>query len=206
MNKKSLLLLVAFVLLIAPAGCIFSPDDGDDDQIKPGPESQLPFAGSEDLLMTNFRTVYEDMDFNSYRDMLHPDYKMILQPSTTTLYPDVGTSLDLEEDLRITERMFSGEPLTDPNGELVPGISSISFDQLEQQGTWATSPSNDVIPNARFGLFEVIFRFERPGHSTLMVQGQIKFYVAGRDSFHEGADRTYWQIIGQQDLTQDSDQ
>ncbi len=204
MKTKSLLLLAALFLLIVPAGCIFSPDGGDDTGGGEPPAPAIPFAGSEDQLMLNFRTVYEDMDFNSYRDMLHPDFLTILQSSTVELYPDVGPTLDLEEELRIAERMFSGEPQINPDGDPVPGISSISFDQLEQQGSWATSPANDVIPNARFGLFEVVFRFERPGFSTLMVTGSIKFYVAGRDSFYNGQDRTYWQMIGQQDLTQDT--
>lgn len=200
MNLKSFLLPAALVLLLAPAGCIFSPDDnGGGDN--PPPTVTLPFPGSEDQLMSNFRTVYEDMDYNGYKDMLHPDFITILQDATQQEFPDVGPTLDRSEELRIAERMFSGQPVTDPLNVLVPGISTISFSTFEQQGTWADSQPNDVIPNARFALFDVTFLFERPGYSTLKVDGQIKFYAAGRDSFHSGANRTYWQMIGQQDLT-----
>jgi len=200
MKTKSLLLLMAFILLLAPAGCIFSPDDGDDTGT-PTPGTDIPFAGSEDILMTNFRTAYENMDFDTYRDLLHPDFITILQTSTQEEFPDVGATLDLSEELRIAERMFTGDPVNDPNGNLVPGISSISFQNFDQDVTWADSQPSDVIPNARFALYQVVFLFDRPGFSTLRVEGQIKFYVSGRDSLHAGRNQTYWQMVGQQDLT-----
>ncbi len=204
MKMKSLLLLAAFAFLVAPAGCIFSPDD--DDGGGGGTEKppvEMDFPGDPETLMKNFRTVYEEMDFDSYADMLRKDYITILQTSTQDEFPDVGATLDWEDEIVIAERMFSGQPFTNSAGDLVPGISSISFDQLEQQGDWTDSPPNDVIPNARLGLFEVIFRFDRPGFSTLMVQGQIKFYIDKRDSVHNGATRDYWQLIGQKDETRD---
>ncbi|MDX2474402.1 MAG: hypothetical protein QNL91_11900 [Candidatus Krumholzibacteria bacterium] len=161
----------------------------------------LPFPGTENQLMANFRTTYEDMNFDTMADLLHADFITILQPSTTQEFPDVGATLDLTEELRIAERMFSGQPVTDPDGALVQAISIISFNIFEQQGAWVTSPPNDVIPNARFALFDVTFLFGRPGASTLKVEGQIKFYVAGRDSVVDGLTKTYWEMIGQQDLT-----
>lgn len=203
MKTKSLLLLVALVLLIAPAGCIFSPDDGGGD-IPPKPKPTLPFAGSENQLMENFRTVYETMDYNGYRDMLHPDYIFLLQDRTQELYPDVGKTFDRAEDLRLTERMFSGQPQVDPLGNDVPGISTISIDRLLQIGNWATSPPDDTnFPNARFGKFDVDFSFDRPGFSTLKVSGEIIFYVVGRDSVYQGTNQTYYQLIGQRDQTVD---
>jgi hypothetical protein len=164
-------------------------------------EPGLPFPGTENQLMANFRTTYEDMNVDTMADLLHADFITILQNSTIQEFPDVGTTLDLTEELRIAERMFSGQPVTDPDGDLVQAVSIISFNIFEQQGTWADSQPNDVIPNARFALFDVTFLFGRPGASTLKVEGQIKFYVAGRDSVVGGLTKTYWQMIGQQDLT-----
>lgn len=161
----------------------------------------LPFTGSEDQLMQNFRTTYEDMNFDTMAELLHSDFITILQSSTIQEFPDVGTTLDLAEELRIAERMFSGQPVTDPDGALVQAISQIGFLIFEQQGTWATTPPTDVIPDARSALFDVIILFERPGASTLKVEGAIKFYAVGRDSFHDGSMQTYWQMVGQQDLT-----
>jgi hypothetical protein len=201
MKTKSFLLLAALFLLIAPAGCIFSPDEGDGGGGGGGGTTGLPFPGSEDQLMRNFRTVYETMEFNGYRDMLHPDFITLLQPATQEEFPDVGPTLDREEELLIGERMFSGQAITNSKGDLVPGISAISFEIFEQQGDWATSQPNDVIPNARFAQFEVTFLFDRQGNSTLRVDGLIKFYVTGRDSVVNGVTKTYWQMRGQQDLT-----
>ncbi len=199
--KKFLLLLMAFAVVVAPAGCIFSPDEDDPDDGGGGGTVGQPFPSTEEILMDNFKLSYEDMDFNSFRDLLHPDYIFLLQSSTTEEFPDVGDQFSREEEIDIARRMFTGDPVTDPDGNLVPGISTISFDTFEQQGDWATSLPNDVIPNSSFALFEVTFNFDRAGHSTLRVMGQIKFYVTSRDSLHNGATRQYWQLRGQQDLT-----
>lgn len=202
MKMKSLFLLAIVALLVAPAGCIFSPDDEPDPGPGPGPVG-LPFPSSPDILMANFQKVYEDMDYNNFKDMLHPDYITLLQASTQQEFPDVGPTLDLAEELRIHQRMFGGQPVTDPDGNLVPGISTISFQTFQQVDTWTTSQPNDVIPNAEASNYEVTFLFDRPGFSTLKVDGQIKFYVVGRDSTVDGTVRTYWQMRGQQDLTSD---
>ncbi len=199
-TTKFLLLLAAVALLIVPAGCIFSPDDDDGGETPP-PKPTIPPAFSEDQLMANFRTAYEDMDYDIFEDLLHPDFITILQNSTIQEFPDVGTTLDRSEELRIHQRMFSGQPVTDPDGALVQAISSISFDIFEQQVTWADSQPNDVIPNARFSLYDVTFLFDRPGASTLKVVGQIKFYASGRDTVVGGVAKTYWEMVGQQDLT-----
>ncbi len=200
MKMRSLFLLAIVALLVAPAGCIFSPDD-EPDPDGGTPPVGLPFPSSPDILMSNFQKVYEDMDYNNFKDMLHPDYITLLQVSTQQEFPDVGPTLDLAEELRIHQRMFGGQPVTDPDGNLVPGISTISFQTFQQDVAWATSQPNDVIPNAQFSLYDVTFLFDRPGFSTLKVEGQIKFYAVGRDSTVNGTVRTYWQMRGQQDLT-----
>jgi len=48
----------------------------------------------------------------------------------------------------------------------------------------------------------VDFLFDRGQEfSTLKVGGTIKFYVASRDSLHDGTIKQYYQMIGQVDLT-----
>ena len=91
------------------------------------PEPELVFPDSPDKFMENFGFVYAMMDFQEYRNLMELDFQTILQPSTTDLFPDVGTTLDYSEELRIHERMFSGQAVTDPNGELVPGLNQIDF-------------------------------------------------------------------------------
>ncbi len=189
-------LVSLLMILVVGAGC----GSDDPDPLVPV-DAGLPFPGSEDQLMANFVTAYEDMDIDSYRDLLHPDYKMILQPTTVASYPDLGPDLDRDEELRSAGRMFAGEPVTDPDGVSIPATGSISVDVLAQQGAWAVSLPDDAIPNTRFGNFEVIFRWDRPGFASMMVSGTVRFYVAGRDSLHEGSPRIYWQLLGVLDLT-----
>ncbi len=201
MKSKFFLLLAGFALLVATTGCIFSPDDdpGDD---PPPPPPVLPFPGSPDVLMANFQTIYETMNYEEYRKIMHPDFLTILQEETIIDFPDVGTTLDVNEELRIHERMFSGDSLEDPDGNLVPGVNNISFSNFRALDAWIVSPGDDIIPNAEWAPFDVDFLFDRgEGFSTLKVEGTIKFYVASRDSMHEGTVQKYYQMRGQVDLT-----
>jgi hypothetical protein len=203
MNSKSFLLLAAITMMIFSAGCIFSPDEGDD-IVGPPPPPPLAYPGTRDILMENFQLIYEDMDFDAFREMLHPDYFMILQASTIEQFPTVGPTIDLSEELTMHRRMFSGDSLFDPDTNLpIPGISNISFDEFRQLGEWVTSPPNDPIPNAESGTWQVEFLFDRSGFKAFSVKGQIKFYATFRDSLHEGLVQPYWQMIGQKDETID---
>lgn len=201
MNARRILCLAAtLALVVAPAGCIFSPDEDPDPPVKP--EIKLPFPGSPGQLMANFQTIYEERNFDWYRDMLHPDYQTILQQETIDQFPDVGETLDLNEELRIHERMFSGDDLTDPTGAFVPGVVNISFGKFTILDDWQLSPPDDRIPNALFAPYEVDFLFNRgQEYNQISVKGQIRFYLTSRDSVHEGANRQYYQMVGQVDLT-----
>jgi hypothetical protein len=201
MKRNNLALAMLLLAFAATSGCIFSPKP---DPGPINPPAGLPFPDSPDKLMANFQAIYETMDIDEFTKMLHPDYITILQASTTAQYPDVGTTFDLSEELRIHQRMFAGLPVTDPDGAFVPGIASIDFQTFEPQGTWAMSPANDQIPNAEWALYDVIFMFDRgQTYTILKVQGQIKFYVTHRDSLVNGVTKPYYQMLGQMDLTRD---
>jgi len=162
----------------------------------------LPFPSSPDILMANFQTIYETMDVEEYLEIMHPDFLTILQDATTEEFPDVGTTLDVTEEQRIHERMFSGEAVTDPNGEFVPGVSNINFGVFRARDSWTMSPPEDIIPNAEWAPFDVVFWFYRGQEfSSLRVDGEIRFYVTSRDSLHQGTVQKYYQMIGQVDLT-----
>lgn len=201
MITKKFLLPALMVLLLVQPGCIFSPDDDPDDNVTP--PVVLPFPGTKDQVMANFRTIYENMDIAGFRNLLHPDYLTILQQSTIDAFPDVGETLDINEELQIHERMFSGQSGTDHLGELTNPISSIVFQDPEQVTNWDVSPADDRIPNADFARFNVLFEFFRTGDTTLQVKGDIIFYLTSRDSLHEGIIKPYYQMIGQVDLTED---
>ena len=162
----------------------------------------LPFPGSPSQLMTNFQFIYEEMFFARYRDILHPDFKTVLQQETIDQFPDVGEFLELDEELRIHERMFSGQDLTGPNGNRVPGVIDISFAKFQPEWDWQVSPADDPIPNALFAPYDVELLFNRgQDNSQISVKGQIRFYVTSKDSLHEGTTKQYYQMVGQVDLT-----
>ncbi len=189
------------------AGLLFGALGCSEDKkiVGPAPSSSLPFPGSPDLLMANFKTMYETRDYREFELIMALGFETILQQRTTLEFPDVGETLDLTEELRIHDRMFSGDAVTDPNGDLVPGVSNIFIEHFTPLGTWAVSPPTDIIPDTEWAVYDVGFLFDRgQNYSTLNVQGNIKFYVASRDSLHEGMVRPYYQMIGQVDLTDGS--
>lgn len=204
LKTKNLWMLLLSLALLAAGGCIFSPDP-EPPCTNCGGTEEIVFPDTADKLMANFKVVYENMDFPEFAKMLDPNYVTILQESTYNQFPDVGQTLDLEEELYIHNRMFSGQDQTDPDGNLVAGIQSISFQTFEKKTAWAESPPNDQIPNADFALFDVVFEFNRgQDHNILKVTGEIKFYVTHRDSVVGELTRPYYQMRGQVDLTDDT--
>lgn len=200
MTAKRFCILMTLIPLTAIFGAC------SDDDILPTPPPSPPatdeiFPGTEDQLLENFRAAYEDRDNTSLQKVLQSDFVTFLQMQTQAEFPEVGPTLDLSEELRIAQRIFSGQHHTGGSGNLVPGISTISFQTFTRRDPWSTSPASGALPNTRFAFFDVAIHFDRPGYSTLRSEGQIKFTVAGRDSVHNGVLRTYWQMVGQQDLT-----
>ncbi|MBK8165578.1 MAG: hypothetical protein IPK64_06350 [bacterium] len=209
LKRKNLALpaLVLAMVLVAGSGCIFSPEPEpcEGEGCGGGGGTPVVWPDTPDKLMANFQAVYERTDFANFAQMLHPQYVTILQESTYQEFPDVGTTLDLEEELHIHERMFSKQDVYNPLNQLVPGIQSIAFQTFQRQGAWSDSPPNDQIPNARFALYEVVFLFDRgAGDTILKVEGQIKFYAVARDSTVNGVTKPYYRMRGQVDLTRDS--
>ncbi|MBK8167986.1 MAG: hypothetical protein IPK64_18735 [bacterium] len=163
------------------------------------------FPDTPDKLMANFQLIYEEMHVGEFMKMLHPHYVMFLQQSTYNEFPDLGTTLDLDEERRIAERMFSGLDVTDPNGALVPGVDAILFQTLQRQGAWTGSPANDPIPDAEFALYDTVILVDRgAGYTLLKVQGALKFYVAAHDSLVGGVTTPYYRLRGLVDLTNDT--
>ena len=79
MKLKNLLPLMVIALLIAPAGCIFSPDDSGDGGVAPPP---IKWPSTPEILMENFETIYTGMMINEFEAMLHEEHKTILLPQT----------------------------------------------------------------------------------------------------------------------------
>lgn len=192
MKRYSTLLLLIFVI----AGC------GDDDPGTTPPPATFDLPESPTELMAAFQSAYETMDLDLFRKILDPGFETILQQETIDEFPDVGETLDWNEETRIAERMFSGDDLADPNGAFVPGMAAISFGIFSPVDDWQQSQANDPIPDTLFAPYQVDFLFNRgQEYSQIHIKGQIRFYVAARDSLFEGETRQYYRMVGQVDLT-----
>ncbi len=164
------------------------------------PDFLLP--ETPDALMNNFQTAYENMSYDGLRELLHPDFLMVLQQGTIEEFPDLGTTLDLDEELRIHDRMFSGLNVEDPEGNFVPGVKNIVFSSFRRLDTWQPTASDDIFLNVEWAPYEVDILFDRgQGFSTLKVEGIVKFYVKSRELVYKGKTHRYYQMIGQVDLT-----
>lgn len=142
------------------------------------------------------------MDAAGLETLLSGNHVTILQAATVGQFPDLGPTLDRSEEALIHERMFSRQAVTDPDGNLIPAIESIQFQTFSRAGVWDLSPPTDPIPDTACANYDVVVLFDRGGlHSTLKVQGAVKFYVTSFDSTANGQTRTLYRLRGQMDLT-----
>ncbi len=197
MKSRRIALGLCALALLSSAGC--GKSSTTPDPVVPDP---MEFPSTADIAMQNFQLAYETMDPALLATVTHPQSIIILQQSTQNNFPDVGETLDRQEQIRIAERMFSRQDVTDPVGMLVPAVQTIQFQTFQRAGIWATSLPTDAIPNTECALYAVQFLFDRgQTRSTLKITGNIKFYVSHRDSTAAGVTRPYYQVIGQADLT-----
>jgi len=196
MSIKHVFLLLFLLTTICLVGAC-----GDEDTPLVVPPATPPGYASADLMIAAFKQAYEDMDASILQNVIHEDYQMFLQQSTIQEFPRVGPILDRAEELRIAERMFSGTPLIDPDGALVQAISSVSVALFEQQTAWTEIGPGLDFAGEQMALFDVTFIFDRPGSSSLKIIGVLKIMAAARDTTIGGTEHTYWQMIGQQDLS-----
>lgn len=195
-------MIAAIAMTIALTGLTGCNDE--DPIIPPAAVPGLPFPDTPDKLMANFRTIYETKDYDSFRDMLCPDFITILQEGTFARYPDVGTTLDVAEEHRIHGRMFAGQSVTDPDGVVVAGVTAIEFLVFEPVGTWTHAQPGEQFSGDEWRMYNVIIMLDcsESGY-THDVRGQIRFYATHRDSVVNGATKPYYQMSGQMDLTLD---
>ena len=203
-NKMSVRLVVLMLaVLLAASGC----SDEEKSPLTPGtedniPDSSLPFPDTPEQLMANFQKIYETRDVDEYQLILDPAFETILQQATIDEFPNVGAKLDVTEENRIHERMFSGNDLEDADGNFLPAVLHFSFSQFRVLVDWGESLPTDPIPNTLSALYEVEILVDRgQSFSTLIVKGQIRFYVTTAEGRLNGQPKTYYRLVGQLDLT-----
>lgn len=190
------LTLILAAGLVLAAGC---KDEENPVQVTPDPivEPQTP----EDLV-AQLMTGYEARDKSDYLALLDPDFQFILRPETTARYPELGPSLDFDEEERIHNRMFSGESVVDPLGDLHPAVQTIVFNTFEAVDSWADTDDPLLFPDARWALFDVELLFDRGQvYSALQATGQVKIYVREITRAEGNEEITYFNLAGMVDLT-----
>ena len=199
MKLKNLLLLITVAaLLIAPAGCIFSPDEkGGGGDIDTG----LPDPTTKDQLMKNFETIYEEMDIDEFTKMLHEDYKTLLLSSTLTDWDWADDFyFDRTIEVEIHTNLFGGATGLTPDGNTVHPIDSIVVELLEQQGDWDDIPDTDEYfggYGGEFSSYQVWLQFwDAANEHKFEVQQEVIFYVAPVDV--DG--RVLYRMLGQKGL------
>ena len=204
MNRRHtfwLLLAMVLAAFLAAPGCIFSPDDGGGDGGGGGGSVQYPLQDSPDNLMAKFQMAYDNMDIDAYRDVLHTGYKFVFAEGTQGMDPR-GYWLR-EDELESATHMFSGEPFTNSQGEVAPGISDISFDVLDPLGVWEPVPENDpdfAGEGAMKRLYQVHIVLSHDGGTYTINSQQIFVVIPVEEDDGTGVLRTVWYLYGQQDL------
>ncbi|HPF69621.1 MAG TPA: hypothetical protein PLQ13_03030 [Candidatus Krumholzibacteria bacterium] len=198
MNARRILMLLALAVLVVPAGCIFSPDNSNTNNT--GPDG-LPFPNTPEKLMANFQTVYESMDIDGYREVIDPNFAIYLSQETINEFALPRDFFDYDEEVLITERMFSGNAITRPNGDIVPGITRIDFSYFQPEAAWAVSPADHRIPNALWAPYRVDITITQGTEGRLNIKGIIEFYLTSEQVEYQGRTQTKYKMIGQVDYT-----
>jgi hypothetical protein len=198
-RSRAYCLLLLSLLLVAAGGCIFSPDNnGPEDN--PPVVDPLPFPDTPDKIMANFKTVYTAMDINRYRDeVLSPNYLFVLQNETVELFGLPDNLFGFEDEVRITGKMFSGQP-----NEVGKVLSEVEIQVLQPQGAWVAVPNNDPYfggLNAQVRNYNTLIFFNMQGQFRYEVQGNQLFYVAADTVMHDGVLTPRYRLLGQLDQT-----
>jgi hypothetical protein len=121
---------------------------------------------------------------------------------TTTDFPDLGTTLDLDKEGRIHERMFSGVNVIDPDGNDIPAVKTIDVTVFHPLGAWSPSDDEDSFPDTVWAPFDVQILFDRgPEYWTSKVEGLVKIYAKSHEVMVGDTKTTYYLMAGMKDLT-----
>ncbi len=193
--------LTLITILALSASLLCSCGDDDTPTTPPPADVDSGYYATQEELMQAFQGAYEEMDFDTLSQLLHPDFRMLLTPETRLDFPALGSDLDRAEEIVIAENMFSGQDGSDALGHFVGPVTSIEFLLLEPRTAWVDSDPGGEFPDTQAALFDVRMYFHRAGFSTSSAVGLIKFFAAGKDTTIDGTQQTYWNMIGQQDFT-----
>lgn len=193
--KTSFFLIAVISVLLMATGC--SDDDPVQVQDDPatGPESP-------DVLMSLIMAAHETRNVSQYLALLDPEFQMFLSDETRQEFPTVGPTLDYAEEEWIHTRMFSGENVTNPEGNLVPGVQGISFYVFMPMDAWTPTVEGDPIEDAVWAPYQVVIHFDRgQTYSTMKVEGVVNVFARAHEITVAGKKETFYLLAGMTDLT-----
>ncbi|MBK9304477.1 MAG: hypothetical protein IPM94_11455 [bacterium] len=163
---------------------------------------RFPFPDTADNLMTNFKNAYVEMNVGEYSNVLHSDFIFVFA-DWSDVAPPSGI-YTREEDLQSTTNMFSGDQGQSPDGQPIPAVRDIAFQQLVRLTEWEDVPeTHPYFPGASRALYDVlvVFNLVNEGWITITVDTQQLFYVkAVAEEEKDGDIQQHFYLIGQQDL------
>lgn len=167
----------------------------------PGPPGSFP--GTPEQVMVNFQDAFSSQDLTALQDVIHPDFRFHLTRTDVDRFPLPTDHLNAYEERVAAENMFSGEIVIHPGGAISAAISAIHFDVFQPLASaWNVSPADSLFPGSLRRLYSVDLSIERPGNTTLRIQGQQEFFVASRDSIlDDGTTLAFHELVGQRDLS-----
>lgn len=199
MKMKNLLLLFSLMtLLVATGGCIFSPDD--DNGGGETSDEGLPVAITQEIMMNNFKQIYENMEYEDYENLLHEGFRMVLLQETIDSWNEAGDRpleseyFDKTSEAGIHYNMFNDIGGFDAHGEPVPSIDRIDVEKLDIIGSWNQIDSSveyfgQNYPTAYTARFEVLITFHLPGNTAFQVDQDVDFITIQEDDV--------WYLLGQ---------
>ena len=129
---------------------------------------------------------------------------MPLQSRAVADYPDLGPAIELAEALRIHERLFLRQDVTDPNQQPVRAVQAIAFQTFSEAGCLDPAAPGSTYPGTvRPGMTWSCCWIAAELYSTMKVQGTLRFHVAERDTVVNGVAGTYCRLRAITDLTMD---
>lgn len=183
--------------LVLAAGC---KDEENPVQVTSDP---IVEPTTPEILMAQFQAGYEARDKTDYLALLDPDFQFILRPETAARYPELGPSLDFAEEERIHIRLFSGDSVVDPLGDIYPAVQTIVFQTFEALNDWADTDDSLLFPDARWAPFDVDLLIDcGQTYSTYKATGQVKIYVREYSRNEGNEEINIFKLAGMVDLTQ----
>jgi len=190
--------LVPLMLLVLVVGAC---NDEDPPQVVTPAPIVEPRTPQE--LMASFQTAYETMDAAAYLGLLDSDYLFVLREETALRFPDLGETLDLAEERRIHERMFSGSSVVDPDGGTQPALLGMGFLEFRALDGWNGSDDPARFPDTVWAPFGVDFLFDcGQEFATYKALGTIKVYARRYTRLVGGKEVYSYRMAGVVDLTE----